>query len=505
MAPSVSDISSTATAIIDIGSNSVRLVIYEGLSRSPVPLFNESVLCGLGSHIATTGSLDDSATTRAFTALRRFRLLCEQNSATIHPFATAAVRDADNGSEFVTLAQQILQSDIQVLSGREEAYYAALGIVCGFQSPRGLAADMGGGSVEFTLIDGDPTGEGMTLPLGGLRLLDEYGDNLPAAQQQVDDQIGSQDFFTKAKKASGGTFYAVGGTWRSLAALHMAQIDYPFRIMHHYELSGSVVKSLCRDILDSLPKDLDNLDSVSSSRRSLLPYGAMVMDRILTSMNPSKVIFSAFGVREGYLYSLFPESTKQEDPLLVSAMGLCRRYSRSPDHSHELDLWTTESFKVFGIPSDTSQDRLRRISCLVCDISWRSSPDYRAGQSLNFLLHANFVGLDHSERSSIALSSYHRHKGSKSGSTRLSEIAGSDQTFRAKLLGGLFRLAFLFSSGRSGIIPHLSFTQSANSDLFLNVPSDLSNFAGESVHRRLKDLGKLLDRNITLQMVTSHP
>ena len=266
----------SSIAIIDIGSNSVRLVIYESLGRSPVPLFNEKVLCGLGRHIATTGALDDDAIERASTALRRYRLLATQNDSTIHAFATAAVRDASNGDKFVGIAQEILEIDLQVLTGSEEAYYAALGIVCGFQTPHGLSADLGGGSLEFTQIDGDPKGEGMTLPLGVLRLQDEYGINHDSLRTEIDSHLSTLPF------TSTDNFYAVGGTWRSLGALYMERINYPFRIMHHYELDASTVSQLCQDILSTpTPKDIDGADAISPSRRSLLPYGAIVMERIL--------------------------------------------------------------------------------------------------------------------------------------------------------------------------------------------------------------------------------
>ena len=487
-------------AIIDIGSNSVRIVIYQNLLRAPMALFNEKVLCGLGRHIATTGRLEDEGMRRAFIALKRFRVLAEQNGAVIHALATAAVRDAENGAEFVEKAQGILQSELKVLSGRQEAFYAALGIVCGFQKPQGLAADMGGGSVEFTLIDGLPTGEGMTLPLGGLRLLDEYGGEWEAADKQVELAIGKHELF---RKAMGGTFYAVGGTWRTFAALHMEQIGYPVRVMHHYELEAKQVKKLCRHILENKVEKIDGVKVVSSSRREMLPYGAMVLEKILAAMKPEKIIFSAFGVREGYLYSLLAEEIQKDDPLLVAAQSMARRYSRSLRHAEELDSWTKRAWGIFGVEASGEQERLRKVACWVSDISWRDMPDYRAEQALSFLLNANFVGIDHQERAFVALASYYRYQGIKKGidKTELCELAGEELLFRAKLMGGLLRLAYLFSAGESGILSQLAFEKEKTSEIKLLIPNRLADFAGEPVHRRIKDMGKILQREIKMEIV----
>ena len=135
--------------VIDIGSNSVRLVVYEGAVRSPTPLFNEKVLCGLGRSVATTGRLGAESIERALTALARFRAIARVLGVkNLRAIATAAVREAGDGREFIARGERAAGVAIQTLSGEREAELAAAGIEMGFRNPLGVAGDLGGGSLS---------------------------------------------------------------------------------------------------------------------------------------------------------------------------------------------------------------------------------------------------------------------------------------------------------------------------------------------------------------------
>ena len=161
--------------VIDIGSNSVRLVVYEGAVRAPTPLFNEKVLCGLGRSVATTGSLGSEAVERALAALARFNVIARILSVkNLRAIATAAVRDAQNGREFIERGEKACWRAIEILSGEKEARLAAQGIMMGFVDADGIAGDLGGGSLELIDIVQDRLKEAATAPLGGLRLIDTH-------------------------------------------------------------------------------------------------------------------------------------------------------------------------------------------------------------------------------------------------------------------------------------------------------------------------------------------
>ena len=289
--------------VVDIGSNSVRLVVYEGAVRSPTPIFNEKVLCGLGRQVGSTGHLGEESVKQALEALSRFkaiaRILCVKN---VRAIATAACRDASDGPEFIARGERALGTRIQVLSGQREAELAANGIMMGFRSPDGIAGDLGGGSLELIEVEGAALRRSATLPLGGLRLLDASGDKIERAADIADDEIARVPWIGEGRNR---TFYAVGGTWRAIARLHMEKSGYPLHVMHGYTMPTEEAIEFCEEIrkakkLSALP----GVEELSKQRREVLPFGALVLERLLERLEPSAVDFSVFGIREGLVYSL---------------------------------------------------------------------------------------------------------------------------------------------------------------------------------------------------------
>lgn len=481
-------------AIVDIGSNSVRMVIYEGLSRSPTPLFNEKVLCGLGSHLAATGRLDDAGVRRALEALKRFRFLARQAGADdVHVMATAAAREAENGRAFIKEAEAIMGCEIDVLSGSQEAYYAALGVVCGFRDPKGVCADMGGGSVEFTAIDSMPQGKGITLPLGGLRLRDMAGESPEEARRIARELLKDNRALLENRKK---TFYAVGGTWRALGRLHMGRRNYPLRVMHNYEISAQQALKLCNKLASG--ETVRGMEAISSNRRDLLPYGAALLAEIIRVMKPTRIVFSALGVREGYLFSCLPKKTQKADALFTAAEEMAVLRARSPAYAREMGKWTGNSLKVFQIDETRREERLRKAACLLADTTWRSHPDYRGSQALNLISNANLFGVDHPGRVYIAMAIYFRHQGLSADSDppAIHRLVPERLAYRAKLLGALFRVAYLLSAAMPGVLPRVRFQRDGEKSYSIVVPDDFARLRGERLDRRLSGLADVLNAEL---------
>ena len=485
-------------SIIDIGSNSIRLVIYEGLARSPTVLFNEKMLAGLGRGIVSTGKLDPEAVTRSMEEFRRFRALSEQAGAErMYVLATAAAREAVNGPDFIHRAEQVLGTEIHVLSGRQEAYYSALGVISGFHPANGIAGDLGGGSLELIDIDGDVIGDGITLPLGGLRLQDMAKNSLAQATRIAKTQLA------KAKLLKGGqgrAFYAVGGTWRNLARLHMEMNNYPLGVMHHYEIGVESALAFLKQVAKGDVEKVKGIEGVSKNRRSLLPYGAVVLQEILGAMQPSKIVVSAIGVREGYLYSLLDEAERKADPLISAAEELARLRSRSVTHAHELVDWTGKSFEAFGIDETVDEARYRRAACLLADIGWRAHPEYRGRQSLNIIAHASFIGVDHPGRAFLALANAYRHDGvfNESIAPEIKALATPRYLERARILAGMMRVVYLLTASMPGVMPRLRWESRGNGALALVIPADLAGLYGERPAGRLAQLAKITNRRLFL-------
>jgi exopolyphosphatase/guanosine-5'-triphosphate,3'-diphosphate pyrophosphatase len=486
-------------AVVDIGSNSVRLVVYEGAVRSPVPIFNEKILAGLGRSTATTGRLAEDAVERAVVTLARFRAINRiLGVKNIRAIATAACREAENGPAFIQRAEAALGVRISILSGEQEAELAAFGIIMGIHQPDGVAGDLGGGSLELIDIKASKLKQGVTLPLGGLRLMDVTGERVDRAIEICESQFAAVPWLGQG---TGRSFFAVGGTWRALAKMHMAAADYPLRVMHGYRLDTDDAIEFCEGIRKARRiAALPGADAISRARRDVLPYGAVVLERLLKAMDPANVVFSVFGIREGLVYSLLSEPEKARDPLLAFATDLARQRARSVQHAVELCTWTDALFMGPG-PKETDEERrLRHAACLMSDVGWRAHPDYRGEQSLSLVAHSALAGLDHPGRIFLGLAVYFRHDGPDEDggqaatlSERLQAIIPGRLLKRARLVGAAIRTAHMISIGRPGLIDECPLSYHGET-LRLTLPARHAVLDGDRLRRRLADLAALLDR-----------
>ncbi len=483
--------------VIDVGSNSVRLVVYDGAVRAPTPIFNEKVLCGLGRTIASSGQLGREPVERALGALSRFRAVTRVLKVkNLKAFATAAVREASDGPDFIARAEAVCGTRIQILTGEMEAQLAAQGIRMGFVDPDGVAGDLGGGSLELIDLQGQTLSHASTLPLGGLRLIDQTGGRVDDAVKITDQAIEKIDWMDSGR---GRPFYAVGGTWRALAKLHMEQMQYPLRIMQGYSIPTREAIQFCEGVRRSKKIGaLQGIEEVARARRESLPYGALVMERFLKRLQPSNVVFSVYGVREGLLFGLLPPHERAKDPLISFCEDFARRRSRSLAHALELCDWTDQLFDKGGADETLAERRLRHAACLLSDIGWRVHPDYRGEQCLDKIAHAGMSGIDHPGRIFVGLAVYFRHAGAdKDGSDGLPQrlLTRIDRRTlkRARIVGGALRTAHMMSIGMPGVIDETRLSFRAEK-LVLTLPRSYAELDGERLRRRFQVLAELMGR-----------
>lgn len=491
-------------AVVDIGSNSVRLVVYEGAVRAPAAIFNEKVQAGLGRSIASTGALDPGAVERTLVSLARFRsILSILGVKNVRAIATAACREASNGPAFIARGAKALGVDIDVLSGVEEAELAANGIMMGFETPDGITGDLGGGSLELIDIAGKTLQQATTLPLGSLRLMDASGSRPEKALELVDAELAKVDWLARG---AGRPFFAVGGAWRAFAKLHMANQNYPLHIMQGYALPAATVLEFCEQFRKGKKlAGIEGMQTVSKTRREGLPYGALVLERIVRRMKPSQVIFSVYGIREGLVYGLLSKAERERDPLIAFATDYAQRMARSLEHAHELCNWTDTLFGEGG-PVETPGDRrLRHAACLLSDVAWRAHPDYRGEQSVAGVAHGAMAGIDHPGRMFLAMACYFRHAGpgSKSDevadlSSRLAALLPARQLERARVIGAAIRAAHMLSMGRPGIIDEVPLSYE-KSRLVVGIPASYAALDGERLRRRFDTLAALLGKTADLR------
>jgi exopolyphosphatase/guanosine-5'-triphosphate,3'-diphosphate pyrophosphatase len=477
-------------AIVDIGSNSVRLVSYEALTRSPTPTFNEKVLCGLGRGVAANGFLSEEGVSKALAALQRFRVLCRTMAISdIRAIATAAVRDAANGPQFLELAERALGASIQLLEGPREAELSALGVVSSIHQADGVVGDLGGGSLELIDIRHGKGGKGITLPLGGLALMDA-SERSPKRGAKI-----AREALAKARlldHLEGRTFYAVGGTWRALARLHMRQRQYPLRVMHNYVIPSRDALEFAK-LVERIEADaLLSIESVSAARRPLLAYGAAVLEEIIRQTNPKEIVISALGVREGLLFESLSAAERAEDPLIVAAREFNELRSRAPAHGEELYAWTSQLLKSTHLEETVEEARLRHAACLLSDIGWRAHPDYRGEQSHDLIANAAFIGLDHPSRAYLALAASYRHmSGDQEVGPILRSLVSARQLDRARILGAAMRVAYIVSAAMPGVLPRAPMI-CQRGKVVLSLAPDLAPLNSDRLQTRLKQFARLI-------------
>jgi exopolyphosphatase/guanosine-5'-triphosphate,3'-diphosphate pyrophosphatase len=484
-----------SVAVIDIGSNSVRLVVYESMTRSLVSIFNEKTLCGLGREVQSTGLLAPDAVAKALTSLRRFRALCRvMKVGRVYAIATAACRDASNGPDFIAKAERICGVGIEILSGPREAKLSALGVVSGIHHPDGIVGDLGGGSLELIDVRGNRARRGVTLPLGSLALLDASHKSLKRAERLVKEDLSGA---AQLKAARGRTFYAVGGTWRALARIHIIQSGYPLGVMHGYSIPAldalDFVRRLRRLVSANM---LANIEVVADARRPLLAYAALVLEYIIRVGKPKTIVFSTFGVREGLLYEMLPQAERASDGLIGAAQTLNELLSRSARHAEELMGWTDRLVRVVRLRETAEDRRLRHAACLLSDIGWRVHPDHRGEETLNLITNGNFGSISHQGRAFVALSVFYRYAGLRDENeppARIRELVSPAMDERARLLGAAFRVAHLISAARPGVLPSIHF-RSRGRKLMLVFEHRMVDLVADRVGSRFKQLARLMGR-----------
>ena len=472
-------------AIVDIGSNSVRLVVYAGTPRIPSIAFNEKVLAGLGAGLAETGRLSDQAQARALAALRRFRLLIDQMQVSrTRVVATAAARDASNGPAFLDQIRS-LGFEPEVISGEMEGTLAGEGVLSGIPEADGVVGDLGGGSLELAGVGGAKVGPSISLPLGVLRI----GEPDRAAEERVRRTLRKALSETGLRKqGQGKPFYLVGGSWRALARLDIITTGYPLPITHQYSMASGRPAELRRMIKDLDGTDPKSIPTLTASRIPTLPAAKLVLTALAEELQPSELIVSSFGIREGLLYHDLTPEQRRLDPLIEAARHAGRGLSRFGEHGDLLDSWIAP---IFNDPPELA--RLRRAACLLADVAWQAHPDFRAERGLEMALHGNWVGVDACERVMIAQALWANFGGGKAlPDPAVSALCPPGSLQRSNLWGLAMRLGQRLSGGLAVSLARTSLT-CGNGVLRLTLPKGEEALYGETVDRRFKRLASALD------------
>jgi exopolyphosphatase/guanosine-5'-triphosphate,3'-diphosphate pyrophosphatase len=479
--------------VIDVGSNSVRLVIFDGMARSPAYFYNEKVLCGLGAGLADTGRLSPEGRMRAMAALRRFVALAERMEPSgMIAVATAAVREARDGPAFCDAVRRETGLQLHVASGGEEARLATMGVLLGWPRAEGLVCDMGGASMELAHVEGGEIRDCATSPLGPLKLADMH------------DEAAREKFIRKAVKAlrkavpgPAPRLFLVGGSWRAIARLDMERVDYPLKVLHGYSPPIPQLQETLPWLRAQDQSRLTAMTGTSAARLSLVPLASLVLAELLRRIEPGRVTISAYGLREGLLYRQMPAEMRSLDPLIEACRHMEAGAARAPGFGDALYAWLLPLY-----PEARAEDlRLMRAACLLHDVNWRAHPDYRAELCFESVTRANVAGVSHGERVFLGFALLNRYKstGQTGGTERFEPLLSTERKAEAAVLGRAMRLGAMLSGASTGVLEHTRLTLTPER-LTLTLEPPAHAFAGEAVERRLMGLAARLGREGAIEL-----
>jgi len=457
----------------------VRLVVYVGPARIPAPIFNEKVLAGLGSGADRLGKLPEEGRHKALAALRRFRLLLEHMKVKqTQVVATAAVRDAADGADFIREIKRI-GLECEVLTAAQEAQLAGEGVLSGIPEADGIVGDLGGGSLELVNAAAGKASGGISVPLGVLRLqADAEGER--AARKVLKATLRNSAF---GEQARGRSFYMVGGSWRALARIDMQATNFPLPITHQYRMKPARAKEL-RKLIAALDPKLAG--AAAPQRLATSPVAAMLLELLVDELEPAQLVVSTYGIREGLLYSDLKPSLRRVDPLIEGARHAGGGEYRFGQHGDLLDRWIAPLFD-----DPPAMRRLRLASCLLADVAWQSNPGFRADRGIEMALHGNWVAVNPAGRVIMAQALSANFGRDRLPDVRLTQLCKEEQLTRAHNWGAAMRLGQRISGGVGSVLER---TRLALRDgaIELAVSHGEEALIGDQVERRFVRLAELL-------------
>ncbi|WP_114967116.1 Ppx/GppA family phosphatase [Alkalilacustris brevis] len=481
--------------VIDVGSNSVRMVVFDGAARSPAFFFNEKVLCGLGRGLYESGRLHPEGRVRALAALKRFALLSRSMALkSVHTVATAAVREAADGPEFCAEVEAATGLRLHVIDGQEEARLSGQGVLLGWPGAEGLVCDIGGSSMELAGISAGAVERRATSPLGPFWLQGVPGGrkglkvHVRAELEKLVAQVGS-DY---------ERLYLVGGSWRALARLDMLRRDYPLTVLHEYEMTPRAIRRTIDWLEDQDVNLLKARTGLSRGRIALVPLAAVVLRQVLWRLRPKHIHISAYGLREGVLYEQMPPSLRARDPLIEACSHAEQANARMPGFGRHLFGFLRPLYT--NVPS--ARLRLVKAACLLHDVSWRAHPDYRAEACFDNATRANLGGLDHRGRVFLGVALMHRYRNSGASEGRMARLAGLlSETDRkqAEVLGKAMRFGAMFSADGPETAGRLRYYPKKR-ELELVLTPGSQGLYGEVVEARFKSLAKALGCDMRMRI-----
>ena len=470
-------------AVIDIGSNSIRLVIFDRYGRYPYPLFNERITCQLGANLQQTKMLREDRIDHALETLKRFsRIVKTADLGSVHAIATAAARQAVNAKDFLDPAEKILKNNIRVLSGKEEALLVAQGLLANIPKANGIIGDLGGGSLELIRVKKGIISDAISLNFGHLS-----GGNI----KELSEKIRS---FKWNNDGTEEYFYGVGGSFRALGLAYKYKRKYPIDLLHGLSIP---IKKTNR-ILNKIIKTKGTMKGLPLSRKETMSNAANIIKTVLKETITNNIMICGTSVRDGVVLNALDTSKTKTDPLLITCKEIAKQTERFSGLSGSLEKLLQPLIKI-GNKDDL--ERLLKAACYLSDISWNEYSNSRSFLAAERILLLPINSITHRERAWLSNTLFYRYARQfeiDKFPFDFSSVLEKNDQYTSRTLGLALRFAMTISAGLPKLLKNVKIDL-GNKDLTVEFNGLSNALLVDHVHGILKVLSLALERKLLIK------
>ncbi|NDJ52401.1 MAG: Ppx/GppA family phosphatase [Chloroflexi bacterium] len=506
---------SRRTAIIDLGSNTTRLIVMKGIGGYIYQLSDEVREVVRLRKGMTSEGLSPEAIERALLTLRLFKRFCEATRVdTVIATATSAVRDAPNGPAFIDQVYQEIGLGLRILDGEQEAYYEMIGALNEVPLQDGYIMGIGGGSMQISQVQSRRMKACTSLPIGTIALTERFvqGDpikkrELRDLQNGIDQQL---DQISWLKPNGPGVLVGTGGTIRNLAKIAIAQLDYPLNTLHGYDLSrASIAHSI--ELFKSLPLEKRKaIRGLNRDRADIILPGAMVVHSVMERLDMSAIRISVNGLREGLFFEQFWRDLPSpviDDVRGFGVLNMARTYHYEKAHADHVRYLSSRMFDdlqaLHGYGPDERE--LLEAAAILHDVGVLVNFSDHHKHSESLIINSGIPGFSARETAIVALLTRYHRKGTPDTSSYHAVLRPEDDRLVWQL-AALLRLAEKLERGRSQAVRGVEMRYDDDS---LEIVVDADEYPGVEIWEAERSAAELVEaafgRRVTLKATLAPP
>ncbi len=510
-------------ALIDIGSNTIRLVLYtidelynftETHNVKTPARLSQYIEESNGEPVMTQEGIDI-----LIEALQSFKSIADQfNIQYIYPMATAAVRQSSNQQDIIQQVKQATGLTIQIVSEQDEAGYGAYAIIHSTTMDNTISVDIGGGSCEVTLISDNTIKESHSFPFGAVSLSKMFfngkAHNDPEAIEQVRQyvrkQFKSYSWLKKAKLP----ITAIGGSARNVANVYQRQVHYPMAGLHGFNMTSEYIEQTLQLFVDTDYKDMKNIDGLSTDRIDLIIPATIVFQELMKTIKTDEFIISTQGLREGIILKHINDNYNYPvDSHLIRIRSIRHLIQDLPVNTYGIQINIDLAIKLYiqlteleVIDYSYEMQELIEFAAALYRFGDFISVDADSQHTFYILSNMDLLGFSHKRRLKLALLASYRNRSLFNQYLEdFEDWLTKEEINLLEKLGGVLKFAQALNESRTGPIQQIDLEQSGKDDFTLHIYHHASIVAEKhKIDRHKKHLERALNGNLDLHYISKH-